>query len=1063
MYKMSANTKKRTPIIKNNISTDNDQIKIAGLVKDRIYRAREIITDTIISVQLYRKYNIFSNSEVNICITSLRELHIKTVETFQKIQSESIESIIDELQLIIDKLTAIISTFGTKCVDDMIYMTFGSTFLEYKGEPELSAKYNLIRKYIRPIGFKAITNANHIKQQTNCLCTDKITDEIIPMESAPQFECFNYDLNVSSFHQKVWGIKVIFRCEHSKKTIIMSGIVDEVNLDLLENAYVDCRKKGILSNNNVGCNVDVLKRQVDTMTLKDILIHGDSDVYKRNAAISALANATRTDKLEKTIKKFTSMEVFEQRNVLIDLLTYSDDGELKYISYLLYDVITVSNSDSNEQAMIYDSFPWAVKRYFKDAMKYTMNYTHQITQKYDINRVSLEQQVYAMRAPELVKEKAIAKLKEVKNKSDESNGKAKQYLEGLLRIPFTTCREEPILKCTKLINSDFKKLIELAMPLLEIPTKTVYTNAEIYSYIARIESAISGRLQTIDSVIDTATKSQIDNIIEYINNKDIKWYKLKTKHTKLVEIKKFIENGSVSDKIEIQSLIKTDGINFKRINTEIAKIKNGLDNFHKSLKAIDDVFDSSIHGQTHAKTQLKKVIAQWITGEQKGHCFGFEGSPGIGKTSLAKYGLAKCLTDEDGTTRPFAFIALGGSCNGSTLEGHGFTYLNSTWGAISTALMDAGCKNLIIYFDEADKISKEHGSEIIGILTHLTDTTQNDGFQDRFFPGVPLDVSKVLFILSYNDPESIDKVLLDRIHRIKFENLTTEEKIVIARDYMIPSITKNMGLTDTVIMSDDMIRQIITLFTMEPGVRKLKEILFDLYGAINLELLQPSDIVIPIVITTEYIDKYLKKYRRITEQRIHDKPMVGIINGLYANSLGNGGIIQIEASFFPTSTFLDLKLTGLQGNVMKESMNVAKTLAWSLCPHNIKEKILASFENNKNENHGIHMHCPEGAIEKNGPSAGVASATAMYSLLTQQPICNTVAITGEVDLRGNVTAIGGLEYKITGGIRAGVKTFLYPKENNKDFIEFKDKHEVNDDIKFIEISCISDVFKHVFI
>lgn len=1059
MYKMSVNYKKRQPIIKNNLSNDNDQTKIAGLIKDRIYRAREIITDTIISVQLYRKYNIFSNSEVNICITSLRELHSKTVDTFQKIQSESIETIIDELQLIIDKLTAIISTFGTKCVDDMIYMTFGSSFLEYKGEPELASKFSLIRKYIRPIGFKSITNANHIKQQTKCLCTDKITDEIIPMESAPQFECFNYDLNVSSFHQKVWGIKVVFRCEHSKKTIVMSGIVDEVNLDLLENVYVDSRKKCILDN-NTGCNVDVLQRQVDTMTLKDVLINGDSDVYKRNAAISALASATRTDKLEKTIKKFTSMEVFEQRNILIDLLTYSDDGELKYITYLLYDVITVSNSDSNEQAMIYDSFPWAVKRYFKDAMKYTMNYTHQITQKYDINRVSLEQQVYAMRAPELVKEKAIAKLKEVKNKSDESNGKARQYLEGLLRIPFNTCREEPILKCTKLINSDFKKLIELAIPIMEIPTKPVYTNAEIYSYIARIEYAINERLKNIDSVIDTATKSQIDKVIDYINNKDIKWYKLKTKHAKLVEIKKFIGNGSVSDKIEIQSLIKTEGINFKRINLEITKIKGGLDNFHKSLKAIDDVFDSSIHGQTHAKTQLKKVIAQWITGEQKGHCFGFEGSPGIGKTSLAKYGLAKCLTDEDGTTRPFTFIALGGSCNGSTLEGHGFTYLNSTWGAISTALMDAGCKNLIIYFDEADKISKEHGSEINGILTHLTDYTQNDGFQDRFFPGIPLDVSKVLFILSYNDPESIDKVLLDRIHRIKFENLTIEEKIVIARDYMIPNITKNMGLTDTVIMSDDIIRHIIILFTMEPGVRKLKEILFDLYGAINLELLQPSDIKIPIVITNESLDKYLTKYKRINENVIHDKAMIGIINGLYANSRGNGGIIQIEASFFPASTFLDLKLTGLQGNVMKESMNVAKTLAWSLCPNDIQNKLLADFETNKQ---GIHVHCAEGSVEKEGPSAGVASVVVMYSLLTQQPICNTVAITGEVDLRGNVTAIGGLEYKITGGIRAGVKTFLYPKENNKDFIEFKDKHEVNDDIKFIEISNICDVFKHVFI
>jgi ATP-dependent Lon protease len=286
---------------------------------------------------------------------------------------------------------------------------------------------------------------------------------------------------------------------------------------------------------------------------------------------------------------------------------------------------------------------------------------------------------------------------------------------------------------------------------------------------------------------------------------------------------------------------------------------------------------------------------------------------------------------------------------------------------------------------------------------------------------------------------------------------------VIARDYVIPDLTKNMGLSETVVISDEIIQHIIVLFTMEPGVRKLKEILFDLYGAINLELLQKSDIEIPIVVTAKYIDKYLHKYRKITEHTIHKSPMIGIMNGLYANSHGNGGIIQIEASFFPTTVFLDLKLTGLQGNVMKESMNVAKTLAWSLCSPELQNKMITDFETNKNKNTGIHIHCPEGAVDKDGPSAGVASTAAMYSLFTERPISNTVAITGEIDLRGNVMPIGGLEYKIIGGIRAGIKTFLYPKDNNKDFIEFKEKHTTDIDIKFIEISNIHEVFTHVFI
>jgi hypothetical protein len=196
MYKMSVNTKKKVQITKNNISNDNEQTKIAGLVKDRIYRAREIITDTIISVQLYRKYNIFSNSEVNICISSLKDLHGKTIETFSKIETEPIETAIDSLQIIIDKLSAIMSTFGTKCVDDLIYMTFGSGFLDYSGSPEMIAKFKLIRKYVHPIGFKVITSSS-VKPSEEKLCADKMTDDIINIENAHQFECFNFESNIS--------------------------------------------------------------------------------------------------------------------------------------------------------------------------------------------------------------------------------------------------------------------------------------------------------------------------------------------------------------------------------------------------------------------------------------------------------------------------------------------------------------------------------------------------------------------------------------------------------------------------------------------------------------------------------------------------------------------------------------------------------------------------------------------------------------------------------------------------------------------------------------------------
>ena len=456
-----------------------------------------------------------------------------------------------------------------------------------------------------------------------------------------------------------------------------------------------------------------------------------------------------------------------------------------------------------------------------------------------------------------------------------------------------------------------------------------------------------------------------------------------------------------------------------------------------------------------------------MNGEQGGYCFGFEGSPGVGKTSLAKKGLAKCLVDENSSSRPFSFIALGGSSNGSTLEGHSYTYVNSTWGRITDILMETKCMNPIIYIDELDKVSKtEHGKEIIGILTHLIDTTQNDTFQDKYFSGINLDLSKVLFIFSYNDPEQIDRILLDRIHRIRFDNLSLDDKKTIVSQYIIPEINKKMGFSDgTIELTDDIIEYIIETYTLEPGVRKLKEVLFDLFGEINIELLKYNDnISIPFIITKDLIDnKYLKKYYKIEYTKIHEENQVGIINGLWANSLGKGGIIPIETNLFPTSNFLELKLTGLQGDVMKESMNVAKTLAWNLTNDKQKSMLLKKFNETKCQ--GLHVHCPQGAVSKDGPSAGTAITIAMYSLFNSLKIKNNIAITGEINLQGQVTAIGGLESKILGGIRGGVKTFLFPKSNSRDFKEFMEKYEsksIISNIKFIEISHIQETIKYVF-
>jgi ATP-dependent Lon protease len=435
---------------------------------------------------------------------------------------------------------------------------------------------------------------------------------------------------------------------------------------------------------------------------------------------------------------------------------------------------------------------------------------------------------------------------------------------------------------------------------------------------------------------------------------------------------------------------------------------------------------------------------------------------------MAKKGLADCLKDEHGNSRPFAMIQMGGDANGSSLHGHNYTYVGSTWGSIVQILIDKKCMNPIIFIDEVDKISKtEHGKEIVGILTHLLDPAQNDCFQDKYFSGIDLDLSKALFILSYNDVDAIDKIMLDRIHRVQFKNLTLDEKLVIAKSHILPDIYDKMGLQNMIEISDEVLKFVIDEFTSEPGVRKLKETLFEIIGEINLTILKNfhNTYTIPIVVTVEDIKtKYLKDKQEIKHKKIHCVNKVGIINGLWANSQGKGGVIPIQSNWRPSGRFLELHLTGQQGDVMKESMNVALTLAWSLTPLETRSKMLEK-QGKETTPSGVHIHCPEGATPKDGPSAGTAITTTLYSLFNNKEIKYNVAITGEITLDGKVTEIGGLDLKFLGGIKAGVTQFIYPKENKKDYDSFMEKYkddEITKDIHFYAVETIEEVFELAF-
>jgi ATP-dependent Lon protease len=530
-------------------------------------------------------------------------------------------------------------------------------------------------------------------------------------------------------------------------------------------------------------------------------------------------------------------------------------------------------------------------------------------------------------------------------------------------------------KNRNLFKDIYKKYnIEKIFP--EIPVKEKYTSLEVIKYIKKIQGETGSndeteQIEKIKNYLMNGDKKKLANNIQTLNEllkkHNLKEHRIKcgtmNKDQMKDEIEKYIQ---ICKKLENTSLLKTTieefilscnmnpVLNNLDIKKDIFAINENMKKICEYTAEIKATLDKAVYGHEKAKRQVERVIGQWINGDidsNTSHVLGFEGNPGIGKTTLAK-GLSDCLKDENGVSRPFALIALGGDSNASTLVGHSYTYVGSNFGSIVQILMDKKCMNPIILFDEVDKISKtENGKEITGILTHLLDSTQNSCFQDKYFSGIDIDLSKALFILSYNDPESIDKILLDRVHRIKFDSLSIEDKVVISKKHLLPELYKKIGLEDIIHFDDDVLKFVIEEYTLESGVRKLKEKLFEIIGEINLDILKNSekDYDLPIKITVEDIkNKYFKDKREVIIRKVPEESLIGYANGMYATALGNGGTLPIHAKFFPCEQFLELKLTGLQQDVMRESMHVALTVAWNLTSEERKKEIRRKYDGENN-------------------------------------------------------------------------------------------------------------------
>jgi endopeptidase La len=464
------------------------------------------------------------------------------------------------------------------------------------------------------------------------------------------------------------------------------------------------------------------------------------------------------------------------------------------------------------------------------------------------------------------------------------------------------------------------------------------------------------------------------------------------------------------------------------------------------------------YGHDEAKNILLQTIASWISNpDAGGRPLGFVGPPGVGKTLLAK-SISKALNI------PFAEITLGGQNDGELLHGHGYTYSGSQPGIIIKKMVEMGQERCILYFDELDKTASKHGvvNEITSILIHLTDPNMNKSFQDRFFQGVDFPLDKVIMIFSYNDPDKVDPILLDRITQIKVKPYTVQEKIIIVKDYVIPELQKAIGINQPFTNIDNnMIEYIIDNYTNEAGIRNIKRKIEKIFLTLNLEILLNKIDCEKYILTIEEINRMLLK-PQIDITKIHDKPTVGIINGLYATTNGDGGIIPIQVFNNFTSHEFEIKLTGSQGDVMKESVQCSLTCALDYINRNIDKYNITNFDKFKN---GFHVHCPSTSTPKDGPSAGCAFTTCFISRILNKPIRNDIAMTGEIELTGRITKIGGLNYKLTGAKKAGVKLVFICKENKEDLDEIikKDPKLIDDNFKVQIIEYIDELIDLVLV
>ena len=461
-----------------------------------------------------------------------------------------------------------------------------------------------------------------------------------------------------------------------------------------------------------------------------------------------------------------------------------------------------------------------------------------------------------------------------------------------------------------------------------------------------------------------------------------------------------------------------------------------------SIAHAEGILNEDHYGLEKVKERILEYLAvRVLTQKGSSPIICLVGPPGTGKTSIAR-SVAKALNKE------YVRISLGGIRDEAEIRGHRKTYVGAMPGRIVEAIRQAGVSNPLMLLDEIDKVSSDYKGDTSSALLEVLDSEQNVKFRDHYVE-IPIDLSNVLFLATANTTTTIPGPLLDRMEVIEVNSYTENEKFHIAKNYLVRKQREKNGLKpNQVSISDEALEKIIHHYTREAGVRNLERRIGSVFRKAAREFLEDGKKTIEI--NSNDLEKYLGKEKVLFED-VNEEDQVGIVRGLAWTSVG-GNTLQIEVNVMPGKG--SLQMTGQMGDVMKESAQTALSYIRSVCPeYKVKDDYF--------EKHDIHLHIPEGAVPKDGPSAGITMATAMLSAVTNRKVNAKVAMTGEITLRGRVLPIGGLKEKILAARMAHVEKVLVPDRNRPDIAELSE--EIIGDLEIIYVKNMPDVLKEAFI